>query len=144
MQARHKPQTKEVGRDSTVEQGLWRANVAAWQSRRIYGGGGLGPVVDVAETESEFELLIELPGVEKDGVKLSVELGQDSVTGRPSVGQAMLHGIARQLHVAFQTELFQYARTVRADRIGAHVQLPRDDLEGLPCGQQAQDLKLSV
>lgn len=102
------------------------------------------PVVDVAETESEFEVLIELPVLRKTASNSRSSFGHDSVTGRPSVGQTMLHGIARQFHVAFQTELFQYARTVRADRIGAHVQLPRDDLEGLPCGQQAQDLKLSV
>ena len=39
------------------------------------------PVVDVVETESEFQLLAELPGVEKEDVKLSVEGGVLTITG---------------------------------------------------------------
>lgn len=39
------------------------------------------PVVDVMETESEFLLQAELPGVEKKDVKLSVEAGVLTLTG---------------------------------------------------------------
>ena len=40
------------------------------------------PIVDVVETESEFQLLVELPGVEKGDVKLSVEAGVLTITGQ--------------------------------------------------------------
>jgi HSP20 family protein len=40
------------------------------------------PVVDILETDSEFQLLIELPGVDKDDVKLSIEAGVLSITGQ--------------------------------------------------------------
>lgn len=40
------------------------------------------PAVDVMETESEFLVRAELPGVEKKDVKLSVENGVLMITGR--------------------------------------------------------------
>jgi len=41
------------------------------------------PIVDVVETDSEFQLLVELPGVEKEDVKLTVEAGVLTITGQP-------------------------------------------------------------
>lgn len=40
------------------------------------------PVVDVVETDSEFQLLVELPGVEKADVKLSIEAGVLTISGQ--------------------------------------------------------------
>ena len=40
------------------------------------------PIVDVVETDSEFQLLVEVPGVEKDDVKLTVEAGVLTITGQ--------------------------------------------------------------
>ena len=40
------------------------------------------PIVDVVETDSEFQLLVELPGVDKEDVKLSVEAGVLTITGQ--------------------------------------------------------------
>ena len=40
------------------------------------------PMVDVVETESEFLLHAELPGVEKKNVKLSIERGVLTLTGQ--------------------------------------------------------------
>jgi len=40
------------------------------------------PAVDVIETDGEFQIRAELPGVEKDGVKLSVEDRILMITGR--------------------------------------------------------------
>jgi HSP20 family protein len=39
------------------------------------------PVVDVLETESEFLLVVELPGVDKTDVKVSVEAGVLTLAG---------------------------------------------------------------
>ncbi len=40
------------------------------------------PVVDVMETDEEFQIRAELPGVEKKQVKLSVENGVLTISGR--------------------------------------------------------------
>ena len=40
------------------------------------------PMVDVAETDTEFLLRAELPGVEKKNVKLSIERGVLTLTGQ--------------------------------------------------------------
>jgi HSP20 family protein len=40
------------------------------------------PVVDVMETDEEFQISAELPGVEKKDVKLSVENGVLLISGR--------------------------------------------------------------
>lgn len=39
------------------------------------------PALDVAESENEFKLYIELPGVKKEDIKLSVEDGILTITG---------------------------------------------------------------
>ncbi len=40
------------------------------------------PAVDVVETDTEFQILAELPGLEKEDVKLSVEDGVLAISGR--------------------------------------------------------------
>ncbi|GIW55874.1 MAG: heat-shock protein Hsp20 [Nitrospiraceae bacterium] len=40
------------------------------------------PAVDVLETDTEFQIIAELPGVEKEDVKLSVEGGVLAISGR--------------------------------------------------------------
>lgn len=40
------------------------------------------PAVDVLETDTEFQIIAELPGVEKENVKLSVEGGVLAISGR--------------------------------------------------------------
>lgn len=40
------------------------------------------PAVDVLETDAEFQILAELPGVEKEQVSLSVEEGVLTISGR--------------------------------------------------------------
>jgi HSP20 family protein len=40
------------------------------------------PVVDVLETDTEFQIRAELPGIEKQDVKLSVEEGVLTISGR--------------------------------------------------------------
>jgi HSP20 family protein len=53
------------------------------------------PVVDVVESESEFVLLAELPGVEKSDVKLTVEGGVLTLTGQREQEQAIDGKVAR-------------------------------------------------
>jgi HSP20 family protein len=40
------------------------------------------PIVDVSETESAFQIRAELPGVDKNDIKLSVEDGVLTISGR--------------------------------------------------------------
>lgn len=40
------------------------------------------PAVDVLETDAEFQIIAELPGLEKEDVKLSVEGGVLAISGR--------------------------------------------------------------
>jgi HSP20 family protein len=57
------------------------------------------PLVDVIETDTEFLLRVELPGIEKQDVKLSVESGVLSLTGQrdkePVGKEARYHRVER-------------------------------------------------
>jgi len=44
--------------------------------------GDWAPLVDVIETDADFQIQVELPGVEKKDVKLSVEDGVLMISGR--------------------------------------------------------------
>lgn len=44
------------------------------------------PVVDILETNDHFQILVELPGVEKNAVKLSIEKGVLLISGQRPQG----------------------------------------------------------
>jgi HSP20 family protein len=71
----------------------------------------VGPRVDVLETENEFLVLADLPGVKPDDVEVRYEKGELSVHGRRPVGRA---GAATHYH-----RVFAVAETVAADKITA-------------------------
>ena len=39
------------------------------------------PSIDVAETDSQFEIAVELPGVKKEDIKVNLEKGQLTISG---------------------------------------------------------------
>ncbi|HXF94228.1 MAG TPA: Hsp20/alpha crystallin family protein [Nitrospiraceae bacterium] len=53
------------------------------------------PAVDVVETDTEFQILAELPGLEKEDVKLSVEGGVLAISGRR---EPMKEGKGTRIH----------------------------------------------
>lgn len=55
-------------------------SLAPWgeTARRL---SGFAPVVDVSETESEYRVSVELPGLSKDDVELTIDQGRLNIRG---------------------------------------------------------------
>ncbi len=77
------------------------------------------PRVDVLETENEFLLLADLPGVRPDGVDIRFEHGELTVHGsRPAPGGDR-RPLLGEYHGANFHRVFAVTDTVAADRIEA-------------------------
>jgi HSP20 family protein len=59
-----------------------RRNVSRGDSQEAMASADWAPLVDIVESESEFLLLAELPGVNKNEVKVSIEKGILTLTGQ--------------------------------------------------------------
>ncbi|HEX2056030.1 MAG TPA: Hsp20/alpha crystallin family protein [Nitrospiraceae bacterium] len=59
-----------------------RRNVSRGDSQEAMASADWAPVVDIVESDSEFLLLAELPGVNKNEVKVSLEKGILTLTGQ--------------------------------------------------------------
>jgi HSP20 family protein len=68
---------------------LERRGTAPRDNQETMASADWAPVVDVVESESEFVLLAELPGIEKSDVKLTVEAGILTLTGQREQEQAI-------------------------------------------------------
>jgi HSP20 family protein len=59
-----------------------RRNLSRGDNQEALAAADWEPVVDIVESESEFLLLAELPGVNKNEVKVSIEKGILTLTGQ--------------------------------------------------------------
>jgi HSP20 family protein len=69
-------------------------NAPAGERQETMASADWVPLVDVVETESEFLLLAELPGVRKSDVKLSIQSGVLTLSGhreQPEQGKGERH-----------------------------------------------------
>lgn len=73
----------------------------------------VGPRVDILETEHEFVVLADMPGVRPDDVDIRFEKGELSVHGRREADRGLVG-------TNFQ-RVFAVAETVAADRIAAEL-----------------------
>jgi HSP20 family protein len=79
------------------------------------------PRVDILETEQEFLLLADLPGVKSGDVDIRFEKGELTVHGQRSPAHAG-KGVAHQEHPATNYQRsFRVAETVAADKITAEL-----------------------
>ena len=92
----------------------------------IQDNSGLGlstwtPAVDIAEQENEYLVKLELPGINKDDVKITVESNVLTVRGEKKQDQEVkednYHRVERT-YGSFQRS-FRLPNTVRAERIDA-------------------------
>jgi HSP20 family protein len=79
------------------------------------------PRVDVLETEHEFLLLADLPGVKSDDVDIRFEKGALTVHGR-RLPEFANKGVAHREHPATNYQrTFAVAETIAADKISAEM-----------------------
>lgn len=79
----------------------------------------VGPRVDVLETENEFLLLADLPGVRPDDVDVRFEQGELTVHGRRQADGTTRRPLLAEHGGANFHRVFAVAETVAADRINA-------------------------
>jgi len=60
------------------------------EDQEIYGG--LRPVVNMEETNDDYQISIELPGMKKDEVKLTFHDGTLSISGEKKAGEEVKDG----------------------------------------------------
>ncbi|MCE9566402.1 MAG: Hsp20/alpha crystallin family protein [Planctomycetes bacterium] len=75
----------------------------------------VGPRVDVLETESEFLVLADMPGVKPDDVDIRFEKGELSIHGRRPAN--------REYAPTNYHRVFTVAETVAADKISAELKV---------------------
>lgn len=75
--------------------------------------------VDVLETENEFLILADLPGVRPDDVDVRFEKGELTLHGRRPGGEATRRPLLAEHDGASYHRAFAVAETVAADRITA-------------------------
>ena len=77
------------------------------------------PRVDILETENEFLLLADLPGVRPDDVDIRFEKGELTLHGRRTQTHAEKESPLREYDATSYQRCFTVAETVAADRIEA-------------------------
>jgi HSP20 family molecular chaperone IbpA len=121
-----------------------KADTAAGASQTADLGPTVAPRYDVTETTDAFGLTVELPGVAKDGLELSVDHEQVRVIGRrawkkPEAWTA-LHRETRE--AAFELVL-EHGRAIDAEKVGAEL---RDGVlrVSLPKAEALKSRKIAV
>jgi len=79
------------------------------------------PRVDVVETENEFVLLADMPGVKPDDVDVRFEKGELTVHGRRPAGRPGKEPEQREAEATNFQRVFAVDETVAADRITAEL-----------------------
>jgi len=77
------------------------------------------PRVDILETENEFLLLADLPGVRPDDVDIRFEKGELTLHGRRPVAHGEKESALREYEATSYQRTFAVSETVAADRIEA-------------------------
>ncbi len=81
----------------------------------------VSPRIDVLETEDEFLLLADLPGVKSDDVDIRFEKGELTIHGRRDEAHPGKESAFREYDVSNFSRAFLVADTVAADRISAEL-----------------------
>jgi HSP20 family protein len=81
----------------------------------------LAPRVDVLETENEFLLLADMPGVRPDAVDVRFEQGELTVHGRRTAAEGNRRPLLGEPPGAHFHRVFAVTDTVAADRIEAEM-----------------------
>jgi len=79
------------------------------------------PRVDILETDDEFLVLADLPGVKPEDVDIRFEKGELSIHGRRPVPFTGKEPTVREYEAANYHRAFVVAETVAADRIAAEL-----------------------
>jgi HSP20 family protein len=79
----------------------------------------VAPRVDVLETEDEFLLLADMPGVKPEDVDIRFEKGELTVHGRRPLAHTGKESAVREYEATSYQRTFAVAETVAADQISA-------------------------
>ena len=100
-------------------------DLRAWQERlerlSLHHGDAWAPPVDVYETERTYVIAVEVPGLTRDRIELSVEKSRITIQGRrearPGAGAVHFHQIERG-HGTFRRS-FEFAASIDTGHITA-------------------------
>jgi len=81
----------------------------------------VAPRVDVLETENEFVLLVDLPGVKPEDADVRFEKGELILHGRRGADRTGKEPVYREYEATVYHRAFTVAETVAADRITAEL-----------------------
>lgn len=81
----------------------------------------VAPRVDVLETENEFLVLADMPGVRPEDVDIRFEKGELTVHGRRAVARSGAEPVVREYEATCYHRGFVVAETVSADKITAEL-----------------------
>jgi HSP20 family protein len=101
------------------------------------------PPASVAEIGDGYMLKIEMPGVKKDGLEISVENNELTIIGRrslPAVEATLIH---RESHPENFRRLFELDPSIDADKIGAKIDQGLVTLT-LPKAEHVKPRKITV
>ena len=79
------------------------------------------PRVDIVETENEFVLFVDLPGVWSDDVDVRFEKGELTVHGKRAAANTGRQPSLREYEATSYHRTFAVAETVAADKIDAEL-----------------------
>lgn len=101
------------------------------------------PVASVNETPDGYTLELEMPGVSKDGLEISVESNQLSITGRKS--QTVPEGtlVHRESRPQNYRRLFEIDPSIDSAKISARISLGVVTLN-LPKAEEVKPRKIAV
>jgi HSP20 family molecular chaperone IbpA len=80
------------------------------------------PTADIFETEDALHVVLEMPGVEKDNIDVSVREGVLSVEGRLDFSKYKdLHPLYTEYNVGNYSRSFRLSSAIDQDKIGAEL-----------------------
>ncbi|HVO74298.1 MAG TPA: Hsp20/alpha crystallin family protein [Ignavibacteriaceae bacterium] len=93
------------------------------------------PMVDIYETEDEYVLIADLPGVRKENIKLHIEDGSLSIFGKINYGEALRRKyLLNESYLANFYRKFKLSDSINTERVEASyengqlfVKLPKQD-----------------
>ena len=103
----------------------------------------LAPMASVTEDHDAYTLLVEMPGVNKEGLEISIENNELTITGRrslPTIEGTLLHRESR--HENFR-RTFEIDPSINADKINAKIDNGVLTLR-LPKAEQVKPRKITV
>jgi HSP20 family protein len=103
----------------------------------------LTPAVDITSTEEGYQLRAELPGVDKEGLEITVDKGELTIVGRRKIPVPSGEALHREIRAHDYRRVYELDSSIDTDKI--HARLDQGILTlTLPKAEAVKPLKIAI